>query len=97
LVGHWSKILTVSVIFAILIFGGIPFTYADGPPAFGDWTITASCTLTNTATAAGNVIVESSGVLTIPNGLTLDIDFTSNNLTVKAGGGVKIEAGGKIS
>jgi len=96
LVGHWSKILTVSVISAILFFGGVPFAYADPPADFGDWTITASCTLTNTATAAGNVIVES-GVLTIPDGFTLDIDFTTKNLTVKAGGGVLVQSGGKIS
>jgi len=67
------------------------------PPSSGDWTITSSCEMTSSATAAGNVIVQNNSVLTIPNSVTLDIDFANFNLTVKSGSGVLIKAGGTIS
>jgi len=37
-------------------------------------------------TAPGNVIVQNNSVLTVPSGISLNIDFTSNNLTVESGG-----------
>jgi len=48
-------------------------------------------------TAGGSVIVQSGAVLTIPNGITLDIDFSQFNLTVKSGSGVLIKSGGTIT
>jgi len=53
--------------------------------------------MTGDATVNGNVIVPNGVVLTIPNGVTLDINFVTKNLTVQAGGGVLIQAGGKIT
>ena len=50
-----------------------------------------------TITLAGNVIVPNGVVLTIPNGVTLDINFVTKNLTVQPGGGVLIQPGGKIA
>lgn len=70
--------------------------YGCVAPPLGDWVIVSSCTLANTATAHGNVIIQSGAVLTIPNGLSLDIDFTTKHLLVHSGGGVLIKAGGKI-
>ena len=67
------------------------------PPASGDWTVSSTCEMTGDATATGNVIVPNGVVLTIPNGLTLDINFATKNLTVQAGGGVLIKNGGKIT
>jgi len=67
------------------------------PPPSGDWTVSSTCTMTGDATANGDVIVPNGVVLTVPNTVTLDINFAVNNLTVQAGGGVKIEAGGKIT
>ena len=58
--------------------------------------ILSSCTLPSSATAPANVIVQNSAVLTIPNGISLDIDFTSKHLLIKSGSGVLIKAGGKI-
>jgi len=62
-----------------------------------DWTVISSCTLIGDATVTGNVLVPNGVVLTIPNGFTLDINFATKNLTVQAGGGVLIKAGGKIT
>ncbi len=67
------------------------------PPLSGDWTISSSCTLTNTTTAPANVIVPSGSILTIPNGMRLNIDFTHYHLLVKSGGGVLIKSGGAIN
>jgi len=67
------------------------------PPPSGNWTVSSTCTLISNATVNGNVIVPNSVVLTIPNGVTLDINFATKNLTVQAGGGVLIKAGGTIT
>ena len=69
-------------------------------PGSGDWTLTTaadSCTLQGNPVAPANVIVEAGAVLLIPNGATLDIDFTTFNLTVKIGSGVLIKSGGAIT
>jgi len=66
------------------------------PPTSGDWTITTSCTMSASATAPGNVIVQNNAVLTI-EGITLDINFGTFSLTVKSGGGVLIKSGGTIT
>ncbi|MGB6463762.1 MAG: S8 family serine peptidase [Nitrosotalea sp.] len=68
-----------------------------GPPISGDWTIPSSCSISSTVTVPANVIVQSGSVLTIPNGLRLNIDFTHYHLLVKSGGGVLIKAGGAIN
>ena len=67
------------------------------PPDSGIWIVTFTCTLDSSSTAPGNVEIQNNSVLTIPNELTLDIDFANFNLTVKSGSGVKIESGGKIT
>jgi len=64
-------------------------------PDSGDWTITSSCTLDASATAAANVIVESGSELTVESGVTFIIT-SGNNLLVKSGGIVQIETGGTI-
>ncbi len=56
-------------------------------PTTGDWTVTASCTLASSATPAANVIVQNNSLLTIPNGVSLNIDFTHYHLLVKSGRG----------
>jgi hypothetical protein len=43
------------------------------------------------------VIVQPGVVLTIPNGLRLNIDFTHLHLLIKSGGGVLIKSGGAIN
>jgi len=74
------------------------FTINDcTPPSSGTWNVAATCTMTATATAPEDVIVPNGVVLTIPNGITLNINFASFNLTVEFGGGVLIESGGKIT
>jgi len=67
------------------------------PPSSGDWIIVSSCTMSSSATAPGNVIVQNNSVLTIPAGASLDIDFVNNYLLVKSGSGVLIKAGASIS
>jgi len=66
-------------------------------PPSGDWTVSSTCILKSNATVNGNVIVPNGVVLTIPNGVTLDINFATKNLTVQDGGGVLIKAGGAIT
>jgi subtilisin len=68
-----------------------------GPPLSGDWTIPSSCTISSTVTAHANVVVDAGAVLTIPDGMQLDIDFTHYHLLVESGGGVLIKAGGAIN
>jgi hypothetical protein len=64
-------------------------------PTSGTWTITQSCTLTSNASMDG-LLVQNNSVLTIPAGITLDLDFVNSNLTVKFGSGVLIKSGGAI-
>ncbi|MCZ6583267.1 MAG: lamin tail domain-containing protein, partial [Thaumarchaeota archaeon] len=66
------------------------------PLGSDDWIITSSCTLSKSSTAPANVIVRNNSVLTIPSGLTLNIDFVNNFLKIKSGSGVLIESGGTI-
>ncbi|MCP4681025.1 MAG: hypothetical protein GY864_01665 [Desulfobacterales bacterium] len=68
-----------------------------GPPAADiDWVITTDCLLVAVNTARKNVIVESGAVLILTGNAQLYIDFDNYNLTVKQGGGVWINRGGKI-
>lgn len=66
-------------------------------PESGDWSITQSCTLENSSTVNGNVMVQNGAVLTIPNGLVLEIDFSNFSLRIFSGGGVLIQSGGAIN
>jgi len=59
--------------------------------------VTISCTMTATATAPGNVLVQNNAVLTVPSGITLTINFLSFNLTVESGSGVLVKSGGTIT
>jgi len=67
------------------------------PPSSGTWTITTSCTMTASAPAPGNVLVQNNAVLTVPSGITLTINFLSFNLTVESGSGVLVKSGGTIT
>ena len=67
------------------------------PPGEGDWTVSQSCILESSASTHGNVIIQNGTVVTIPNGLTLDIDFANFGLHVNSGGGVLIQTGGQIT
>ncbi len=67
------------------------------PPDNGTWIVVTSCTLNSYEIINGNVFVQSGATLIIPDGFTLDIDFTNFNLTVQSGGGVLIKSGGMIT
>jgi hypothetical protein len=67
------------------------------PPTSGSWIIYSDCTLSTNAVAPGNVSVINNSVLTIPDGITLDIDFSLFNLTIESGSGVLIKSGGTIN
>ena len=75
----------------------IPISDDCSPPDSGDWELEQSCTMTASATAPANVIIKNNSVLTIPNGVTLDIDLSRHYLRVESGSGVLIEQGGTIS
>ena len=67
------------------------------PSPSGEWNVISSCTLMdNLTTITGDVIVNSGVVITIPTGKSLDIDFANHHLLVESGGGVLVQAGGKI-
>jgi len=66
------------------------------PPPSGNWEVDTSCTMTTDATINnGDLVVQNNTVLTVP--FTLDIDFSSHNITVESGSGVLIKDGGKIT
>lgn len=67
------------------------------PPTIGDWILTVDCSIDSDITAPNNVIVQNNAVLTVPSGVTLDIDFASKHLLIKSGSGVMIKSGGKIT
>ena len=75
----------------------IPSTTSCTPPTSGDWIVTSSCTINSNTTIQGDVIVQNGSLLNIPSGVTLDIDFTSFNLTVQSGSGVLIKSGGTVT
>jgi len=61
-----------------------------------DWIITQDCVLISNFSAPANVKVQNGAVLMIPNGVILDINFLSRNITIEFGSGVLIKAGGSI-
>ena len=46
---------------------------------------------------SGAPTISDTGEMTVPSGITLDINFSSFNLTVKSGSGVLIKSGGTIT
>ncbi len=66
-------------------------------PQFDDMVITFDCVVTKDFTAPANVLVKINSVMTIPNGVTLDINFATKNLTIESGSSVLIISGGKIT
>ncbi len=62
-----------------------------------DWIITSDCTLSTNYMAPANVIVRNNAVLVIIDGITLDINFANNNLTIESGSGVLIKSGAVIT
>jgi hypothetical protein len=84
-----------SLMWSFIIY--IPQDDACSPlPSSGNWVVSTNCTLYNNYTAPANAEVTNGSVLTIPNGVTLDIDLVNYNLTVRDGSGVLIKQGGKI-
>jgi hypothetical protein len=67
------------------------------PEISGNWTVTSDCTLSTSHIAPENVIVENNALLTIPPGVTLDINFTSSNLIMHDGGMVLVKKGGDLT
>jgi len=65
-------------------------------PNTGDWIVSSTCTVMSNQAVSGSITVSNGVVLTIPNGVTLSINFATNNLTVQSGGGVLVKAGGTI-
>ena len=61
-----------------------------------DWIIESDCTMLFTDIASSNVIIKNNSLLTIPNGISLDVDFTQNNISIEFGSGILIKTGGKI-
>ena len=93
-------------LYIVSIFGTIyrilPYSGNGGDgtcalPSDGDWIIITSCTLNSNFSAPDDVIVKNNSVLTIPSGLSLDIDFVNNFLKIEFGSGVRIKAGGAIT
>jgi hypothetical protein len=67
------------------------------PPITGNWNVTTSCSMTVSALAPASVVISNNAVLTIPNGIILDIDFGSYNMTVQNGSRLLIDSGGKMN
>jgi len=85
----WSKVADFA------IHGAEPEDLCK-PPDSGDWIVSQSCTMKSSATAPANVRVQSLSVLTLPDGIVLDIDLKNFNLTVEKGSGVLIKHGATI-
>ncbi len=66
-------------------------------PLSDDWIVTSDCTMLESKTVPGNVWIQNNSLLTIPEGVTLGIDFLNFNLTVFSGSGVLIQSGGTIT
>jgi hypothetical protein len=65
-------------------------------PVWGTWHITNSCTMEVNSSLPGNLLIQNNSVLTIPDGITLSMDFTNFNLTVEFGSGILVQSGGTI-
>jgi hypothetical protein len=65
-------------------------------PHTGDWIIVESCTLTSDIIASANISIQNNSILTIPDGVTLDVDLENYNITVKSDSAIIILQGGTI-
>ena len=66
-------------------------------PSLGDMTISTSCKLYANSIVHGNIIVEKNSVFTILSGISLDVDFTTNNILIKSGSSLLLKFGGRIN
>ena len=66
-------------------------------PDSGKWTINGNCMVDSDVTAPGDVLVQNHSTLTVPSGVTLDIDFTEFNLTIQYCSGVSVKSGGTLT
>ena len=62
-----------------------------------DWTISKSCTMGGSFNATADVYIANNSVLTIPNGITVGVNFASHKVFINAGSGILIQPGGKLS
>jgi len=66
-------------------------------PNSEDMIVASDCVLYASFVAPGNVIVQNNSVMTIPDGVTLNIDFAISHLAIKSGSGILIKSGGAIT
>jgi hypothetical protein len=66
------------------------------PPSLGDWVVSNTCTLGASASSPESVFIQNNSVLTIPSGVSLDVDLESHNVTIESGSGLLIQDDGKI-
>lgn len=66
------------------------------PPASGTWTISGACTVANTLSVPGSIVVKSSGVLTVKSTGKLDMNLNAYKLSIENGGRIQIENNAKI-
>lgn len=66
------------------------------PPTVGGWTVSSSCTLGSDYNAQGDIYLANNAVLTVPSGVTLNVQFATNKLYINPGSEVLIKPGGKI-
>jgi len=64
------------------------------PPASGGWHVKDDCTLGPDAAIPAGITIHPPAVLTVPPGVTLDVDFADHGLLVRDGAGLMIERGG---
>jgi hypothetical protein len=89
------------IVFALTVFF-IQFTlqYAAAltcsPPPSGNWIINASCTLANSTKIPANLTMISGSVLTIPTGMTLQMDLQHNHILIQSDAGIRVRSGGTI-
>ena len=62
-------------------------------PLSDDWIVTSDCILTTNTIAPQNVWIQNNSVVTIPNQITLGVNFANFNLTVFSGSGLLIQFG----
>ena len=96
-------IITFFLIGVNFSFAGMPVNNTVSPqvipcvvPLSGNWIVTSNCTLMNSGIAHGNVWIQNNSVLTIPDQVTLEVDFENNNLTAFSGSGLLIQSGGVL-
>jgi hypothetical protein len=61
-----------------------------------DWNISSSCTMGGSFNATRDVYIANNSVMTIPNGITVGVNFASHKVFVNPGSGILIKPGGKL-